>query len=49
MKWFLPYLDDTEAILNNAILYNNVVLLPNTPWNAAPHLSCMTYHNMRQR
>ncbi|WP_274056105.1 hypothetical protein [Vibrio parahaemolyticus] len=35
MKWFLPYLDDTEAILNNAILYNNVVLLPNTPWNAA--------------
>ncbi|WMN90509.1 hypothetical protein NI377_08945 [Vibrio parahaemolyticus] len=35
MKWFLPYLDDTEAILNNAILYNNVVLLPNTPWNTA--------------
>lgn len=35
MKWFLPHLDDTEAILNNAILYNNVVLLPNTPWNAA--------------
>ena len=35
MKWFPPHLDDTEAILNIAILYNNVVLLPNTPWNAA--------------
>ena len=35
MKWFPPHLDDTEAILNIAILYNNVVLLPNIPWNAA--------------
>ncbi|HCH5588669.1 TPA: hypothetical protein NKZ51_003999 [Vibrio parahaemolyticus] len=35
MKWFPARLDDTEAILNNAILYNNVVLLPNTPWNTA--------------
>lgn len=35
MKWFPLHLDDTEAILNIAILYNNVGLLPNTPWNAA--------------
>ncbi|QPL55043.1 hypothetical protein [Vibrio navarrensis] len=35
MEWFPPRLDDTEAILNSAILYNGVVLLPNTPWNAA--------------
>lgn len=35
MKWFPTRLDDAEAILNNAIMHNGVVLLLSSSWNAA--------------